>query len=268
VPESLTSAEKAFASLLGRLMVVVAHPDDESVGCGALLQRAAGPCVVFCTDGAPRDRSFWRRFSSRDEYRDVRRGEALAAARIVGVRQTDFLDIPDQELFRNLDGALAQLGAIAKQFTPNALLTLAYEGGHPDHDACAFLVSLLAAKFGLPAWEMSLYHRAAGERALQQFIAHSGSAASEQRTVDPTPEEVSRKRAMIEAYASQGDILHHFGAGKEVFRRQPAYDFTRPPHPGTLNYEEWQWPMTGREVSAAFAAMLSQRNSRARAQSE
>ena len=249
-------------------MVVVAHPDDESVGCGALLQRAAEPRLVFCTDGAPRDGNFWRRFSSREEYREVRKREAQAAARIVGVKQIDFLDTPDQELFRNLEGALAQLGAIAKRFKPDALLTLAYEGGHPDHDACAFLVSLLAAQFGLPAWEMSLYHRAAGDRALQQFIAHSGSAASEQRTIDPTPDEVSRKRAMIEAYASQGDILHHFGAGKEVFRLQLAYDFTRPPHPGTLNYEEWRWPMTGREVSAAFAEMLSQRNSRARAQSE
>ena len=71
---------------------------------------------------------------------------------------------------------------------------------------------------------------------------------------------------MIEAYPSQGDIIHHFGPGKEVFRRQPAYDFTRPPHPGTLNYEEWKWPMTGSEVSAAFAALLPQTSSRARAQ--
>jgi LmbE family N-acetylglucosaminyl deacetylase len=241
-------------------MVVVAHPDDESVSSAALLQRMAEKRLVFCTDGAPHDAHFWRRFGSRDDYRDLRRREALAAMRIIGAKQSDFLDFPDQELFRNLDTALAQLDAIAKEFKPAALLTHAYEGGHPDHDACAFLVALLAEKTQLPAWEMPLYHRAAGDRALQQFIAREEVKKSEVLEIDPNPEEVRRKRAMIAAYASQGDIIHHFGAGKEVFRRQPAYDFTRPPHPGMLNYEEWRWPMTGDEVSAAFAAMLAQTN--------
>jgi N-acetylglucosamine malate deacetylase 2 len=257
VPESLISAQESSSKLFGRVMVVVAHPDDESVSCGTLLQRAGAPRLIFCTDGAPRDPYFWRRFGSRDEYRELRRREALAATKIVGAKRIDFLDFPDQELFRNLDRALAELGAILQQFKPDTLLTHAYEGGHPDHDACAFLVSLLAAKFEVPAWEMALYHRAAGDRALQQFIADEG-AKGEVVEVDPNPEEVSRKRAMIEAYASQGDIITHFGVGKEVFRQQLAYDFTRPPHPGTLNYEEWRWSMTGREVSAAFAAVLQQ----------
>jgi hypothetical protein len=35
-----------------------------------------------------------------------------------------------------------------------------------------------------------------------------------------------------------------------------SYDFTRPPLPWKLNYEHWQWSMTGAEVSAAFAEYL------------
>jgi LmbE family N-acetylglucosaminyl deacetylase len=241
-------------------MVVVAHPDDESVSCAALLRRMAEKRLVFCTDGAPHDAKFWQRFGSRNDYRDLRRREALAAMRIIGAKESDFLDFPDQELFRNLDSALARLDAVADEFKPDALLTHAYEGGHPDHDACAFLVSLLAEKSQVPAWEMPLYHRADGDRALQQFIAREGIKKSDVLEIDPTPDEVRRKRAMIEAYGSQGDIIHHFGAGKELFRRQPAYDFTRPPHPGMLNYEEWRWPMTGKEVSGTFAEMLAQTN--------
>jgi LmbE family N-acetylglucosaminyl deacetylase len=36
-----------------RVLVVVAHPDDETGGCGVLLQRLHQATVVFCTDGAP-----------------------------------------------------------------------------------------------------------------------------------------------------------------------------------------------------------------------
>jgi len=36
-------------------MAVVAHPDDETVGAGALLDRLDDVVVVHVTDGAPRD---------------------------------------------------------------------------------------------------------------------------------------------------------------------------------------------------------------------
>ena len=41
--------------LLGKTVVIVAHPDDEAAGCGVLLQRMQDPIVVFATDGAPAD---------------------------------------------------------------------------------------------------------------------------------------------------------------------------------------------------------------------
>ncbi len=176
--------------------MLVAHPDDEAVGCGALLLRMRAPLVVFATDGAPFDPYFWRRYGSREAYGAVRERELAAALR--GIPSTFLASgngrrFTDQELFRNLPAAH---GALA----PNG-----------------------------------------AEVALQ-----------------PTPQELERKRAMCNAYASQGEIVAHFDLQIERFRPQPAYDFTNPPHPGELNYEAWQWRVTGSEVATAFTHFLEE----------
>ena len=264
MPELLPSINHKFP--LHHLLVLVAHPDDEAVGCGTLLQRAENVILVFATDGAPNDRKFWSGYRSRSEYGWVRRAEAISAASVAGLKQAQFLDIPDQELFRNLIKAHAEISDIARRHRPDAIVTHAYEGGHPDHDACSFLAWLVGQEHHVPVWEMPLYHRAESDRVWQQFFTHNAMSddRSEEVAFTPTPKELQRKRAMVAAYASQGDVLKNFDVTREVFRPQAAYDFTKPPHEGTLNYEEWRWPMTGREVSRSFSAMLS--NERANAQ--
>ena len=58
----------ALAPLLGRTLIIVAHPDDEAVTCAALMQRMREPYVLFCTDGAPLDPYFWKKYGSREAY--------------------------------------------------------------------------------------------------------------------------------------------------------------------------------------------------------
>src|SRR4051812_24132471 len=104
--------------LLGRTLVIVAHPDDECVAFGALLQRIAEPAVVYCTDGAPLDPYFWQaRYGSREKYADLRRGEARRALETVNVREMRFLandpaaegQFVDQELYRAIPRAVRML---------------------------------------------------------------------------------------------------------------------------------------------------------------
>jgi len=248
----------ALAPLLQKTLILIAHPDDEAVGCGALMQRMSEPVVVFATDGAPHDRYFWEKTGSREAYADLRRREARTALSQAGVRHIEILKagegyFTDQELFRCLGPALESLSALVRRRSPQALLTLAYEGGHPDHDSCSFLTSVLARKFSLPAWEMPLYFRRADGAALcQQFRSLNGSEIP----LEPTPEEQKKKHEMLAAYASQGEVLKQFSAATEWFRPQAAYDYSGPPHSGVLNYEAWGWPIKGTEVSAAFANFL------------
>jgi LmbE family N-acetylglucosaminyl deacetylase len=246
--------------LLERTLVLVAHPDDECIAFGALLQRMREPLVVFATDGSPADPYFWQKYGSREAYAVLRRKEALESMRAAGVKDVLFLtDMPggeklvDQELFRNLHTAYDLLAdAVARRMTP-ALLTLAYEGGHPDHDACSFLAAQLAQAASIPCWEAPLYHRDAdGAGLFQDFRTPTDDVMD----VRPTEAEQERKREMCRAYLSQGDFLQKFDVSREIVRPQASYDFTRPPHEGKTNYEVWQWSMTAQEVSAAFAEFL------------
>ncbi len=250
-----------LASLVGRTLVIVAHPDDESVGCGGLLQRVREPMVVFCTDGAPRDKYFWGKYGSRENYARIRRGEALRALAHVGVTRMQFLapeedtahPFVDQDLFLHIPEALRELSKTIAEFHPDALLTLPYEGGHPDHDTCSFLTWWLSREHAITAWEMPMYHRAPdGSIQFQRFVVPEGGEV----LFDGTLEEIDRKRAMCAEYVSQGDIVSKFNLAVERFRPQPAYDYSRPPHPGVLNYEAWQWPITGTQLVESFRCCI------------
>lgn len=247
-----------FAPLLGKTLVIVAHPDDEAIGCGGLLQRMSDPMVVFCTDGAPGDGYFWKRYGSREAYARVRREEAYRALAEVGVQRLEFLapdpnplrEFVDQHLFLHIGAALARICEIVHTHHIEALLAPAYEGGHPDHDTCAFMAFCISRKLVIPAWEFPLYHRKPGdEPARQCFLTVEGG----ETLFDATPEEVERKRRMLDAYQSQAQVIEQFNPAIERFRPQPAYNFAKPPHAGKLNYEVWGWPISGAQLLHAFA---------------
>ena len=237
--------------LLGRTLVLVAHPDDEAVGCAGLLQRMDDPIVVFATDGAPRSDYFWKQYGSREAYANLRAEEAEKALAAVGVTHLHRLgDEPcaDQELYLNLSSAYEQIEQLIEAELPQAILTHAYEGGHPDHDVCAFLATQAGKRYGLPVWEMPLYHRASGDVARQSFIS-----PDRQQVIELTHEELIRKHDAYAAYISQASVLSDFAAAVERFRPMLNYNFARVPHPGVLNYEAWQWPITGADLCRAFA---------------
>jgi LmbE family N-acetylglucosaminyl deacetylase len=289
------------SELTGRVLVLVAHADDESVGYGALLLRMREALVVIATDGAPRDEYFWGRFGSRENYRAVRRDEARRAMRLAGVHELVLLAekdsrLEDQRLFLNLVPAYKRLEKLVERTRPEAIATLAYEGGHPDHDSCSLLGARLGERFKVPVWEAPLYHWAnaplsnphlptegrygAPEAVLSPTLAAQRTRAEggapgvpagamrvqqfvcetgDEVVVEVGDGELERKRAMCAEYASQGDFLHTFDARRELVRPQVKYEYTHAPHEGQTNYERWQWWMSAREVSAKFQEFLETR---------
>lgn len=248
---------RAWAGPSVRMALLAAHPDDETIGASALVARCANACVIFVTDGAPRDRQLWPRAiaGSRDQYAAIRRQEAEAALAHAGIpaRQIAWLGGMDQEAMFTVPELLQQLLDLIDEHRPELLVTHPYEGGHPDHDCSALLASLALSRLRMriPRFEMTSYHARDGRLVTGEFL---GNDPGEEWRSELSPADKTRKRKMFQEYRSQHQVLESFGIDRERFRLAPAYDFRKPPHEGKLWYECLGWAMTGERWRALAAA--------------
>lgn len=245
------------------VLLVVAHPDDETAGAGGVLSRMRNPVIVTVTDGAPRDPAFAREagYQFREDYAAARHQELLNAMEIARIteRQLRSFDVADQEAVRHLPELTHRIIALAGELRPGTILTHPYEGGHPDHDATAFAVHAACALVPTPPEivEFTSYHAAPTHTdpdkppawEISRFLP--GSEAGE--TIVLTRAESERKQKMLECYGSQAAVLHRFAVSEETFRSAPVYDFSNAPHPGKLLYETFGWGIDGAEFRR-FAA--------------
>ncbi len=125
------------------------------------------------------------------------------------------------------------------------VLTHAYEGGHPDHDATRFAVRSACRLMGVRApavVEMTGYH-AGPDGSMETGRFFSGQDGDLVVALDGREQVL--KRRMLDCFVSQVATLAPFGVEHETFRRAPDYDFGAPPDEGTLHYERFDWGMDG-----------------------
>jgi LmbE family N-acetylglucosaminyl deacetylase len=238
-------------------LVLAAHPDDETIGALAVLSRLPNPVVVYLTDGAPRDKRLWSGGGhySREEYALIRQNEAEKALGSVGIpsERIRYLGAIDQESVFGLRELADALSALLCKLQPEVLITHSYEGGHPDHDSAALIASLAVnsllnkSKAAPELLEMTSYHARNGRCLMGEFLPESAAqpGLSEELIIQLSPEEVTRKKHIIDCYESQRSVLQNFPLDPERLRLAPQYDFSKPPHSGKLWYEQMGWPITG-----------------------
>ena len=207
-----------------RLLLVHAHPDDESIGTGATMAKyaaeGAGVTLVTCTLGelgeiipADIEHRAWDKDNTLGEYRI---GELAAACEALGVRDHRFLGGPgrwhdsgmmgtpsndwDGAFWRaDVDAAASVLLEVISQVRPQVLVTYDANGfyGHPDHIQAhrvawrAFEMSDgLVRKFYATAVPKSVLAEGIQlmrEAQARESLSESGSAFETAESVDDLP---------------------------------------------------------------------------------
>jgi len=148
-----------------RMQVIVAHPDDETFGCGSLLLHArnAGAVTAVCC-------------ATRGEAGEVthgvgippggvgalREGELRAAARLLGVQRVDLLDLLDSGMggeagpgtLMAVETPLVRSRVLraVDAFGPDVIVTLDGSDGHRDHARVRDIAIEVAAERGVPVY--------------------------------------------------------------------------------------------------------------------
>ncbi len=142
-----------------RLLVVAAHPDDESLGAGGLIAMAAANgaevCVLVVTDGEashPHSRTH-----APAELARIRRREVGAAIRALAPTAcTHFLAVPDGAVDAHREQVRNAVGQRLEGCTH--LATPWIGDRHPDHEACAEVAAELSAgRAGLRHWQFPIW---------------------------------------------------------------------------------------------------------------
>ncbi len=222
--------ETAFEDTLEaceRPVLFLAHQDDE-LGCTGILQRLRDRIrVVFVTNGdglAPA--------AGQDPtgYAAMRTEEALRSMAAAGIpsNRVHSLGFSEIEIYRNmarLKQAPLRLSEVAQffepirraiaekvyEFRPDAVFTVAYQGGHPEHDLVHFFTALALRNLEEDAEiRIPLYHFPEYELTILLPMRFRPWYPGEKLWVELTEFEAEVKNRMADCYASQVDLVKSF----------------------------------------------------------
>jgi LmbE family N-acetylglucosaminyl deacetylase len=131
-----------------KLMCILAHPDDESLGTGGTLAKYAAEGVETYLVTATRGERGWTgepgAYPGSRALGTLREAELREAATTLGLRHVDFLDYVDGELDQaDPTEAVARIACHIRRVRPHVVITFGPDGayGHPDHIAISQLTT-------------------------------------------------------------------------------------------------------------------------------
>jgi len=241
-----------------RLLVAVAHPDDETFGCGSLLAHATElgvPSVVACaTRGEAGSPTPGRGLDDAD-MAIVREAELRAAADFLGVERVELFDWADSGMEGEaaegtlvaapLDDVGDRVASLIDEVRPTVVVTLDASDGHRDHahmrDAVLLAVDRSAWNVGrvylhcLPQQLMRRWVEALNEQQPDSEhlgLGDLGTPADQITTIVDTTTLLERREQAIALHNSQtspyevmpADLRQDFLASEHLQRVRPAWD--------------------------------------------
>lgn len=165
-----------------RLQVVVAHPDDETFGCGGLLLHARevgfDTFVTCATRGEAGEDPTGRSAAELGRARDTELRRAAEVLEVTAVELLDFADSgmagppPAHSLVgADLEEVVAAVAASMRRVRPDAVLTLDASDGHRDHERIREATLLAAAAVGVGTVHLSCLPASLMRRWVEQMRA-------------------------------------------------------------------------------------------------
>lgn len=207
------------------LVLVAAHPDDETLGLGgtAALLSTRGVMVqlVAVTDG---EAAYAGDACRREELARLRRDELMAAADRLGLPKPLFFRIPDGDVAAHERWLAARLAAVLAGFDGAIWCAATWRGdGHPDHEATGRAAAAAAKDAGAVLLEYPIW--------MWHWATPDDDAVPwhRARRVPLTAPETAAKKAAIACFSSQlygGDqppvltsqvVERHLAVGEIVF---------------------------------------------------
>lgn len=185
-----------------RVMVVIAHPDDESFGLGSVLTAfadAGARLKVYCLTRG--EASTLHLVAG--ELSAIRQRELSTAATILGVSEVHMGEHPDGALAGVGPSLTEEVERAARQWRADGLVVFDRDGvtGHPDHAAATAAARGAAARLGLPVLEWTLPADVADRLNLELGTGFTGHPPDEIDVVLPVGR--TRQLRAIAAHASQ-----------------------------------------------------------------
>jgi LmbE family N-acetylglucosaminyl deacetylase len=142
---------------MSRLLFVLAHPDDESLGFGGTIAKYASEgAEVFLITATKGQRGRFKLNESRpsnDVVGQAREQELYAAASILGVKEATVLNYMDGDLDKaNHKEITSTIASHIRRIKPHVVLTFGPDGvyGHPDHIAISQFTTAAVVNAGNP----------------------------------------------------------------------------------------------------------------------
>ncbi len=244
---SLFVSGKADLHSPPHILFVFAHTEDAVIRASSRLWRWASSASMVCvTDGAPRvvRAAGLSSLPARSSYAKARREEMRVALAMGGISasQISCWNAPEEDASLHLASLVESAAAVLRRLRPDIVVTLPYEGEHPDHDATAFAMQaacLNCEAEGIRSPVLLEMLSACGQDDARFPVA--GSVES----IDLSAEAYWLKQEMLACFKAQSCGLSPAHLSVERFRLAPGYDFSKSPRAGVLAYEKRECGMTG-----------------------
>ena len=211
----MTLEQSKHTLLNKRILVIVAHPDDEGFlmsGMAYLNAQAGGQTTLICATLGEKGTSHLSYPVTPKQMKSIRKRELMNATRYAKFSKVYILNFPDGGVKQQQISFSKQCEVILKRVQPELVISFGPDGmtGHRDHIACWHAARALSKKYSLPfymATPAPRRHTSIVKALLRQRVnPHYDDIVPYQPATVKIPVRRSFKRRVLRLYPSQTNV--------------------------------------------------------------